>query len=439
MELTEPRVNSIRAQIIKGTASGFIIQIGFAGSSFIIATVLARVLGLEGYGAYSNAIAWVNILAALALFGFNSLLLRDIAILKAQNNWALIKGLLQFSDGLILSISIFLSLILWGVASFLFSAPEKENLRFSLWIAAPLIPLYTLINLRQSAMRGLQQVPRAMLPDFIIRPGLTLVCIFGVYLIFPNIINVQIVITLSIVVAIIALLISVRWLKIYIPEGFGTTQPQYQIKEWIKSALPMFVIGGTQILIAQSPIILLGMLSNAQNIGYFAVALRVATLLIFLTLAVNVVMGPMIASLYSQGKKNHLQNIIRRTNRLTFAVTFLFSLVFIFFAKNILSIFGQEFQIAQKALILLTIGYLVDSGFGMSIITLMMTGHERVVASYQAAFAVLLVVLCIILIPSRGYEGVALAFMIVMIISRFTFSLLAMKKTGINTTIFSGW
>jgi O-antigen/teichoic acid export membrane protein len=439
MELTEPRANSIRAQIIKGTASGFIIQIGFAGSSFIIATVLARLLGLEGYGAYSNAVAWVNILAALALFGFNSLLLRNIAILKAQNNWALIKGLLQFSDGLILSISIFLSLILWGVASVLFSVPEKENLRLSLWIAAPLIPLYTLINLRQSAMRGLQQVPRAMLPDFIIRPGLTLVCIFGVYLIFPDLINVQTVIALSIVVAIIALLISVRWLKIFLPEGFGTTQPQYQIKEWVKSALPMFVIGCTQILIAQSPIILLGMLSNAKNIGYFAVALRVATLLIFLTLAVNVVMGPMIASLYSQGKKSHLQNIIQRMNRLTFAVTFLFSLVFIFFAKNILSIFGQEFQIAQKALILLTIGYLVDSGFGMSIITLMMTGHERVVASYQTAFAFLLVVLCIILIPSRGYESVALAFMMVMIISRVTFSLLAKKKTGINTTIFSGW
>ena len=75
-----------------------------------------------------------------------------------------------------------------------------------------------------------------MLPDFIIRPGLTLVCIFGVYLFFPKLINVQIIIALSIVVAIIALLISVRWLRFFLPEGFGATQPQYQINEWIKSA-----------------------------------------------------------------------------------------------------------------------------------------------------------------------------------------------------------
>jgi O-antigen/teichoic acid export membrane protein len=434
--MTEPKANSIRAQIVKGTTSGFIIQIGFAGISFITATVLARLLSLESYGAYTNAIAWVNILAVLGLFGFNSLLLRDTAILKAQNNWALMKGLLQFSDRFVLTISIFLIVILWGIAGFLFSIPEKESLRFSLWIAAPLIPLWSLIYLRQSAMRGFQQVTRALLPDLIIRPGLTLVCILGVYVFFPHLINLQIVIALNIIVAVLALLISLRWFHFFLPEGFGTTQPQYQIKEWLKATPPMFVIGCTQILSAQAPIIMIGMLSNVKNIGYFAVASRVASLLIFLPLAVGVVMGPMIARLYSQGEKLHLQKIIKKTNRLTFAVTFLFGSLFFIFAKNILFVFGQEYQVANKALILLTIGYLADSGFGMSIITLMMTGHERLVASYQTAFALLLIVLCIVLIPSRGYESAALAFMIVMIMSRFIFAFWAKKKTGINTTIF---
>jgi O-antigen/teichoic acid export membrane protein len=327
-------------------------------------------------------------------------------------------------------------LILWEVASFLFSTPEKEIFRLTLWIAAPLIPLYMLVNLRQSAMRGLNQVTHAMLPDFIIRPGLILVSIFGVQLFFPNLINAQIILMLSIIVTIIALMVSMRWLKLFLPEDFSITQPQYQISEWLKSATPMFVIGGTQILLAQSPIIMLGILSNAKNVGYFAVALRVASLLIFLPMAVGIVMAPIIASLYSQEKKLHLQNILKKTNRLTFAVTFILSVLFFVFAKNILYIFGQDFQIARTALILLTIGYLVDSGFGLSIITLMMTGHERVVADYQTAFAVLLVVLCILLIPAHSYESAALAFMVVMIISRFIFAFLAKRKTGLNTTIF---
>jgi O-antigen/teichoic acid export membrane protein len=436
MEMTEAKVNSLRSQIVKGTVSGFIIQIGFAGLSFATATILARLLGIEGYGAYSNAIAWVLILSALGMFGFNTLLQRDMSILKAQENWALMKGLLRFSDGLILSISVFLALILWGLAGFLFSTPEQENLRFSLRIAAPLIPFYSLVNLRQSSMRGLQQVTRAMLPDLIIRPGLTIACIIGVYLFFPDRINAQIIIALSIMVAMVDLIISFRWLQNTLPDGLRTIQPQYQIKEWFKTAPPMFVIGGTQILFAHAPTILLGMLANAKNIGLFTVASRVANLIIFLPLAVGVVMGPMIARLYSQGKKVRLQRIIKKLNRLTFVFTFLLGLLFNIFAKNILSIFGQEFQIAHKALVFLVIGYIVDSGFGMSIITLMMTGHERIVAVYQAVFVVLLVILCFLFIPSRGYESVALAFMLVMITSRFTFALLAKYKTGINTTIF---
>ncbi len=198
----------------------------------------------------------------------------------------------------------------------------------------------------------------------------------------------------------------------------------------------MFVIGGTQILFAQAPTVMLGMLSNAKNIGYYAVASRVSNLLIFLPLAVSIVMGPMIARLYSQGEKLRLQKIIKRLIRLTFAVSLFLSLLFSIFGRNILSIFGHEFQIADRALILLVIGYLIDSGLGMSIMTLMMTGHERVVAIYQTAFAVLLVILCVFLIPSRGYESAALAFMLVMIISRFIFAFVAKNKTGINTTIF---
>jgi O-antigen/teichoic acid export membrane protein len=66
----------------------------------------------------------------------------------------------------------------------------------------------------------------------------------------------------------------------------------------------------------------------------------------------------------------------------------------------------------------------------------MMTGHERIVASYQTFFVVLLIGLCIVLVPSQGFESAALAFMVIMIISRFVFAFLAKRKTGINTTIF---
>jgi len=434
--MIDSQVNSLRYQILKGTASGFMIQAGFAVLSFVTVTILARLLSLEDFGAYSNAFAWVNILAVLGTFGFNSLLLRDMAILRTQNKWALMKGFLRFSDGLIIAISMILMFILWGIAGILFATPEKVQLRFALWLAAPLIPLYALIYIRQAAMRGLEQVTRAMLPDSIIRPALTLAVILGAHFIFPDFIDSRVVILLSVIVTVIAVLISLLWLQNMLPAGLNEIQPDYQAKEWIKAAAPMFVIGCTQIFIGQLPTVMLGVLSNARSIGFYAVASRVANLLIFLPMVVGIVVGPMIARLYSSGERIRLQNIIKKTNRLTFALTFLLSVFMFVFAKNILSIFGPEFKNANNALTLLIMGYLIDTGLGMSILTLMMTGHEHEVARYQAGFTVLLVVLCIVLIPSRGYEGAAIAFMTVMVISRFVFVFLAKKHVEINTSIF---
>ena len=43
-----------RVAIARASMGSFLIQIGFAGLSFITTTVLVRFLGSEGYGAYSN-------------------------------------------------------------------------------------------------------------------------------------------------------------------------------------------------------------------------------------------------------------------------------------------------------------------------------------------------------------------------------------------------
>ncbi len=68
----------------------------------------------------------------------------------------------------------------------------------------------------------------------------------------------------------------------------------------------MFLIGGTQVLITQSTIVILGLFSTPENVGYFSAVSRLAGLMIFLPLAVVIVMGPIIARLYSQGEKIHV-------------------------------------------------------------------------------------------------------------------------------------
>jgi O-antigen/teichoic acid export membrane protein len=427
--------DSLRAQVAKGTVGSFIIQGSFAVLSFITATFLARVLGSEAYGAFSNAIAWANILTVLGLFGFDSLVLRNMAIYRAQDDWKSAKGLLRFSDRLVLGLSVLLICVVMAMAGILFSSPHQYELKMTLWISAPLIPLWTFAYLRISTMRGLQYVVRAMLPEYIIRPALTLIGIVGLYLVLPRLINPQLSMVVSVASSVISLSLAMLWLRRFLPNDYRQAEPRYQVKEWLRVAFPMFLIGGTQILITQSTIVILGLLSTSDNVGYFSAVSRLANLMIFLPLAVGIVMGPIIARLYSQGDKIRLQTILRQASRIAFVFTLLIGSIFLVFGKKILGIFGSEYIVAYKALNMLVIGYLVDTGLGISIITLTMTGFEKIVARYQIASAVLLIILCTLLTPSMGSDGAALGFMITMILSRIVYAITVIKKTSLNTTI----
>ena len=113
--------------MIKGAFGSFVLQTGFAGLSFLNAIILARVLGSDGYGAFSNAMAWVSVLVIPATFGFGTLLVRDVAIYPSRGQWSLLKGLLLFSNSLVLILSVILDLgCSTGYAISLFRREQKK-------------------------------------------------------------------------------------------------------------------------------------------------------------------------------------------------------------------------------------------------------------------------------------------------------------------------
>lgn len=425
-----------KAVITKEAINNFIIQTVFAVLTFLLAMILARFLGPSEFGSYSNAIAWVNIFTNFSVFGFNGLLVRDIAAFYSRKDWGLFKGLLSFSGFFVFLTSVLLAIVLIVSANLFFSAAGKETIRYTLWIASPLIPLYSFANLRQSVMRGLQNTTRAMLPDLIIRPFLTLVMCIGLFY-WLSYINPLVVVLITIIASSVALLVANSWLNRLLPPSIELSREEYKIKEWFMVAFPMFLIGGAQIIIVQSPVLMLGVLSTPADVGSYAVIFRISTLLTLLPLAVNIVMGPRIVHLSLLGDKNLLQNNLQRINRLTFGFTFFLGFLFVFAGRFILSVFGEDYVQAYQALIILVIGFVVDSGLGMSSLTLMMVGYERIVAITQIVFGLMLILLCVLMIPPLGYEGAALASTMVVILSRIVFAFIARIKTGINTTILS--
>ena len=243
--------NELQTQVIRGSTGSFFIYILFAIFSLAISISLARFLGADGYGAYANAIAWSNTLIPFATFGVTTLLVRDIAVFRTQNNWPLLKGLLKFSDRFVFILSIIVMLFFYGIDLVLFSGPEKQLMFRAILIAVPLIPLWAFAYLRQSAIRGLENATRSLIPDMVVRPGLLLVIILMVFIFLPKFLNINTVMIISLCSSALALFLAAYWLKLALPLELNNVSAVFQIKSWIKTSFPLFVFGSMQIVLPQ--------------------------------------------------------------------------------------------------------------------------------------------------------------------------------------------
>lgn len=432
-----PPSGSLRTHLIKGAAGSFVLQVGFAGLSFLNAIILARVLGAEGYGAFANAMAWVSLLTIPATFGFGILLVRDVAIYRSQAKWGLLKGLLRFSDRFVLVFSVTLALVAATAAGWMFTAPAQELMRHTVWVALLLLPLFALYNLREAAIRGLEYVIRARLPGMIIRPVLLLSGMVAIYFIWPDYLSAPVAMAVNVGAGAVALALGVFFLHKLLPTEAKITRPEYTPHLWLKSAFPMLIYGGAQIVLGQTDIVMLGAMRGAHEVGLYAAANRMAYLLVFVMSAFGIILAPIVARMNADGENEHLQKIITKITRGSFFVALPIGLVMIFAGQNILVIFGHEFVAGQTALIILVIGRLVDIAVGgNSSLVLSMTGHERIVSNIFSVSALVNILLNALLIPQYGIQGAAIATVASLISMKIVLSSYSATRAGYHMTVF---
>jgi O-antigen/teichoic acid export membrane protein len=381
--------------------------------------------------------AWVGLLTIPATFGFSILLVRDVAIYRAQHKWALLNGLLRFSYTFVLLLSVLLALAATGIAGVIFSSPTQETLRLTLWFAMPLIPLFALSSLSESSLRGLEFVFRAQLPDRIIRPGFLLVGIVVIQMYWPEHLIATVAMAVNVGAGILALSACIFWLKRLLPSETKEVEKEYEPSPWLKAAFPMLIYDSMQIVLGQTDIVMLGIIRGAEDVGLYAVAYRLAFLLLYVTTASNMIMAPVMSRLYANKEKARLQRILTRAVRISFFSVFPFALILIFCGDIVLTIFGENFVNAHTALAILCIGRLVDVfiGVGTGAMMLNVAGEERTVAHVFVYVACINVLLCLILIPPYGIIGAAMASAISLFASKLVLVVNAAKKIGVYVTV----
>lgn len=394
------------AEVLSGALLAFVLRAAGAALAFALNVMIGRLLGAEGAGLYFMSLSVVMVCAVVAKRGLDNALLRFIAEGAAERDWGKVKGVFALGMGLGLSASLGLSLLVLVTAPWIASGIFNEP-----GLTAPLrwmsfgVAGFSIMTLLAESLKGLKRIRDSMVVSGMIYPLVALVLIGPlVSLMGPS--GAVLGYTLGTGAA-----AAIGWLlwRRAIASQITEAVPFDRNRLWISSRSLWVMTVINRAVLPWAPLFLLGIWGTADDAGIFGAATRVAMLITFFLTAVNTVIAPKFAELYTKGDIETIGRLARRfAFMLTLATSPLFVLL-IFAGDWVMAMFGPEFTRGGTALAMLAVGQAVNTMTGSVGYLLMMTGHERDARNGSILAALLMVAVAFLLIPTSGLIGAALA------------------------------
>ena len=424
--------SSLRAQMVRGTGGTLGLKAVNSGLMLLISLVLARSLGAKGYGAYAYAISWVSLLAIPASMGLNTLLTREVARSQTAKDWRALKGVLGWSDRIVLAASLVLAVAM-AAAIWWRQASLDPTVADCLWASIALLPCMAILQLRGGSTRGLGEVVAAQLPLMVVLPASFLAVVLPLWLVAD--LSAPRAVALRALGAVLATIVAVWLLRRVLPAETRRAAPEYHRRDWLKSAIPFLLVGAAVMLNQQIGIIMLGSMVGPEAAGVYDVARRMAMLVSFVLLAVNMPLGPVVASLHARGEIERLQRVVVRSARAAALASCLIAFGLIALGPWILRLFGEGFTVGLPVLTVLCFGEILSAAAGAVGLVLNMTGHERATVKGIGIATLSNVALNAVLIPKWGVLGAAFAGAASTAIWNALLTIWVWRRLGLHTTV----
>lgn len=378
-----------------------------------VAIVLARVLGAEGYGVYAVAMATITMLGVPSQLGLPTLMMREVARHDARQDWSLMRGLLRRSNQAVVVMS-FLTALVVGV--WVWAAPgeqSKEQLATLGW-ALFLLPLVALGGLRSGALRGLRRVVEGQVPEMVLRPASTLLMVGGlVWVAGREALTPSIAMALNVFATLIAFLAGAVLLSRAIPPGVRVAPPVYDTRAWMRSMVPLSMLGGVQLFNSQTDILMLAALATPEDVGIYRVIVQLTSFVLVGAVVVNAVQAPYLARFHTEGNMTMVRRLAQQGSRALFLSALAIASVLVIGGQYILgTVFGPEYARGYVPMVIWCVGIVFFAEQGSLIMVMNMAGHEKDTVVAMAIGAVANVLFNFVAIPRWGMVGAAAATML---------------------------
>lgn len=416
-------------EVVHKSALAFVLKILGVGLAFGFNLALARLLGAEGVGVYSLAFTIMTIAAIVGRFGLDGAVTRFVAARASESDWSGVKGVVRNALCLTLLISLLLVLVIVVSAGWLAESVFKEkSLEEPLRYMALAIVPFSFLTLYAKGLQGLKDVRDSLLMQSVLIPFLG--CI-GLFILVPYLGVSGAAITYGLSTLIALVYGAYRWnnrIGLYRHE-----KPDFPVNKLLKSGFPL--LGGMllQQLMVSIPVLVLGVWSSTQEVGFYSIAQRTASLIGLVLIAANSIIAPKFSALYQQNDMVALDRVARQAALILTLMATPIALILLIAPKWVMTFFGPEFANAWLFLVILACGRLVGVMSGSVGILLVMTGNERTYFVANLQSVLLCGFLCLLLIPTWGGLGGAVAASVSLAAVNLLRVRYVWKSTGIMT------
>jgi O-antigen/teichoic acid export membrane protein len=428
-----------------GTASfsrilfrGGVIALAIQGSGQLIRYLwqvgYARWMGVEEFGSFSFAFGWIQVLAVLAALGLTTGALRFVPEYISRSQWGLLRGMVRRSAQLTFLAGAGIAVL--GTLVFLI-LPMEEGRRSTLVLGMWLVPLLGMGNLKLELTRSTRDVGRAYFPMRILLPAMAGGFGFLIHSLRGGMNAVEGLYALA-GALVLTLLAQEILLGQALPREGRQAPPEFQTRFWLSESFPLLLIAGFVILLNQTDIIMVGALAGDEAVGLYASASVTARWVSFMLLSANAVAAPLIAGLRAEGETAALQALVTRVARWTFWPSLVLAAILILGAGPVLDLFGENFAQARWALVILVLGQILNAAMGPVGHLMNLTGHGRESAVVYGTAAGVNVVLNLLLIPTMGMEGAAVATATSVVLWNLWLFFLVRRRVGVHSFFLGG-
>ena len=418
-------------EILRKSSVSLFIRVFGSIMGYIFLVLVTRNIGASSWGVFILFLSILNIFSIFSRLGVDMLALK----LVSSANYMLdkIKTIYFSSFRIVLVSSCVVSIIVYTFSKQI-SLTLLGDIKFDIIVRLMsfVLPLFSIICINERVLQGLK-----MIKEFTFFQSASKMLfsslfflLFYYYLDIPEFY----VVVLSYLAALFLIFI-ISSFKVYKIIKEGNFLISLKVKDIFSQSLPMMISSSVLLLMSWVDSLMIGGFSSEYDVGLYSVAVKVSFLTSFTLYAVNSISAPKISESFNNNNKSLFKNIIYQTTRTIFYSTMPIVIIIFIFPELLLGFFGLEFVAAKKTLLILAFSQVINAMSGANGSVLNMTGKEKVFRNILSIALVINITLNLLLIPSYGIEGAAIASATSLIFWNLYSVLYIYKEYGVLTFI----